>query len=533
MAETGKFTALYERLSKDDMVVGDSMSIQNQKSMLEKFALENGFSNIRHFSDDGTSGTVFNRPGLNALVEAVKVGMVSTVIFKDQSRLGRDVLEVGLLKRLFEDNGVRYIAASDGLDSAKGFDIMSIFRDVFNEYFVADTSKKIRAVKKAKAEQGRVFSARAPYGYLNAPENRQVWIIDDEAAEIVREVFQRYIAGEGNYQIAQSFNDRELDSPLTHSKKLSGKEPSEHRMYWTGFAISGILGNRAYIGELITYKYTTPSYKNHKQIIRPEEEWCVTKDHHPAIIDMESFEAAARLLGSRRTPNKLGEMGPLNGLLYCVDCGNRLHLARSTNGKSQYFVCKKYRQNSTKREGRNCTRHSVNRAQIEEMVLEDLRRVTAVARTDKEKFTLAVKKSSDKAAEKAIKTKQSALNKADKRIAELDRIIKKLFEDNVSGRLSDERFDKMLKDYEAEQATLIAETETLRAEVEEAKSKAISAERFIALTERYSEITELTAELARTFIEKIVVHEATYSGEVKRKKTSQKIEIHYTHIGEF
>jgi len=292
-----------------------------------------------------------------------------------------------------------------------------------------------------------------------------------------------------------------------------------------------MLKNRAYLGELVTYKYTTPSYKNHKVYTRPEEEWCVTKNHHDAIIDIESFETAQRLLGTRRKNNKLGECGPLTSLFYCYDCNAKLHLMRDSYKKNQYYVCKNYRQYAQTKYG-TCSRHSVNRAQIEELVLEDLKRVTQVARADRDKFIKVIKNATDRELEKALKTKQTALNKADKRIVELDRIISKIYEDNVAGRLSDERFDKMLKDYESEQASLITGSAALREEVETAKSRAINTERFIKLANQYMEITELTPELARTFIEKIVVHEATYSEEVKRKKLSQKIEIHYTHIGE-
>jgi len=319
--QNGKITALYERLSKDDLLSGESMSIQNQKAILEKYAAENGFTNIRHFSDDGTSGTVFNRPGLNAMVEEVKAGNVAVVIIKDQSRIGRDVLEVGLLKRTFEENNVRFIAANDGLDTAKGFDIMSIFRDVINEYYVADASIKIRAVKRQNALAGKVAS-KLPYGYFVSEGDNSVWRIDEEVADNIREIFNRIVGGEGPTAIARSFNTRGLNNPTTHHYKLKGMEsPMKDGNLWYEFSVAAIARNPIYTGTFISQRWTTASYKSKKHYQRPRDEWVVIENHHPAIVGQETFDLVQKLRTTKHRPPKHRMRGPLSGLMFCSDCG--------------------------------------------------------------------------------------------------------------------------------------------------------------------------------------------------------------------
>jgi DNA invertase Pin-like site-specific DNA recombinase len=528
-----KITALYERLSKDDELAGDSMSIANQKIMLEKYAADHGFTNIRHFSDDGTSGTVFNRPGLNAMIEEVKAGNVAVVIIKDQSRIGRDVLEVGLLKRTFEENHVRYIAAQDNLDSANGFDIMSIFRDVFNEWYVADISKKTRAVKRSQAERGKP-SCKPPYGYAVDPNDKSKWVVDETAAAIVREIFSRFVAGEGPFVIAGDLVRRGVKSPLTYYRQTNDIDVDDaelEKSKWFSFNVAYVLDNPSYTGDLVSQRYTTSSYKSHKQYERPKDEWIITNGHHPAIVDEETFALAKKLRANRRRPTKLGDTGALSGLLFCADCNSKLTISRQRD-KYQYYICSHYH-NSQKRFKEDCTRHVIPRLDVERIVLEKLKAVIEFAQTDKKKFAESVQRNVSRDSEKTNRQKISELTKADRRIAELDRIIKRIYEDNISGKLSDERFAKMLADYESEQKELVAKAAALRVEVNEIESRTANVQRFLKLVEQQGEITELTSELARLFIDRVLVHEAEIKEGTKRVRLGQRVQVFINCIGEF
>ncbi len=528
-ANDGKITALYERLSKDDILAGESMSIQNQKAILEEYAARNGFTNIKHYFDDGTSGTVFNRPGLNAMIEEVKAGNVAVVIIKDQSRIGRDVLEVGLLKRTFEENNVRYIAANDGLDSANGFDIMSVFRDVFNEYYVADTSKKIRAVKKAKALQGKATN-RPPYGYkTNEPGG--VWEFDEPAAAIVREMFRRFIAGDGAYIMAKDLHFRGIPTPKNHYQLSKGITPQK-TFLWTTTSVVEILENPTYVGKYVSQRKTTASYKHHKQFIRPEEEWIVTENHHIPLVSNETFDAVQRLRANRRRVTRTGLSTALSGLLFCKDCNSRLTyvLQHTCEG----YVCAKYRGSAgVHYAGHNCSRHYISIKDIEGIALAQIKATVEFAKSNTEEFARIVYQRTHRESARDMKNKTVELGKAERRIADLDRIIKRLYEDNISEKLSDDRFNKLLGDYESEQAELNSKVTILNKELDELSSRTANLQSFMNIVAECGEITELTAELARRFIEKIVVHEAKIAEGTRRKRESQEIEVYFTYIGQF
>lgn len=535
--QSQKITAGYERLSKDDLLAGESMSIQNQKTIIESYAARHGFTNIRHFVDDGVTGTVFRRPGLDAMLEEVKAGNIGTVIIKDQSRIGRDVVEVGLLKRTFEEYDVRFIAAEDNLDTANGFDIMSIFRDVFNEWFVADTSKKIRAVKRSNALAGKC-SCRPPYGYrAKDGKSNQEWEIDEYAASHVREIFQRFIAGDSTHIIAKDLDSRGIPTPMVYYRKLKGLPPLNEDTTWFNYTVVHMIENPAYIGNLISQKTTTPSYKNHKKIKRGKEDWVVIENHHAPIIDTEIFELVQQLRdGRRRKPSKrTGECSPLSGFLRCSDCGSKHSLVSQHEGRYQYYICS-YHRNSEKHYRAACSRHGIRRDEIEKIVLAKIEEVWKYALENKSEFAEKVRMQSSKESAKAIKSKTAELGRADRRIAELDRIIKRIYEDHIAEKLSSERFEKMLADYEAEQSGLVAGTASLRAEVEEIQSKTANAQNFIKLAERYTEIAEMTAELARIFIDRIVIHEAVMVDNPKRKghqTRTQEVHIFFNCIGDF
>lgn len=349
MHEKSKITALYCRLSREDFEEGESNSIVHQKEILNRYAKERGFANPRFFVDDGVSGTMFSRPGLNSMLEEIRAGNVGTVIIKDQSRIGRDVLEVGLLKRTFEEHNVRFIAANDNLDTANGFDVMSIFRDVFNEWFVADTSKKIRAVFKAKAEAGKHHNTIAPFGYQPSKDDPFVWDTDEPAAEIVREIFAMCLSGMGPTHIAKALRERKLDIPDVYRRKKNGlalPELKRPHHYWTSSVIADILDRREYTGTAVTNRATIKSYKDRTVIHKPLEEWTMFEDAHPAIIDKETFETVQSIRSGRKRMTRLGDMGALNGKLYCEDCGGKLHIKRRANGDKAayvYYICRNSR----------------------------------------------------------------------------------------------------------------------------------------------------------------------------------------------
>ena len=542
--EPSKITALYCRLSKEDFEAGESNSIVHQKEILTKYAKDHGFGNTRFFVDDGVSGTLFSRPGLDALLVEVRAGNVSTVIIKDQSRIGRDVLEVGLLKRTFDDYDVRFIAANDNLDTANGFDIMSIFRDVFNEWFVADTSKKIRTVFKVKALNGKHSNSVAPYGYMPSAADKFVWDIDEPAADVVRDIFKMCVEGMGPKYIAKELGRRGLKIPQIYKAERDGVSPKHipkrPDTMWHTSVVSGILANREYTGTAVLNRKTSKSYKDRRKFIKPEEEWIIHENAHPRIIDDETWQTVQRIRSSRRqVQRKTYEKGALEGIIYCIDCGERLYAKRNSLKNSDgtfrkycYYVCRKSRAYS---DLPTCTSHSILRENLEEVVLKDLQRVLKLARTNERKFAEKLNAASRKESERGVQKAKTELAKARTRIGSLDRIISKIYEDNVEGKISDERFTTMLAGYEAEQTDLKARSSELEILIGEATQQNTNIESFLRLVKSFTEVTELTAEVVHEFIEKVLVGEAVYTppkySHWGRGKT-QEVRIIYNYLGD-
>ena len=523
--DSSKISALYCRLSVDDRAEGDSNSIKNQKDILLRYAKEHGFGNTEFFVDDGTSGTVFNRPGLNAMLDAVRADKVAVVIIKDQSRIGRDVLEVGLMRRTFDEHNVRFIAANDNLDSANGYDIMSIFRDVFNEYYVADVSKKIRAVKRSNALQGKTLG-RLPFGYRDSGDKKS-WLIDTAEAELVKEIFEKFTCGMSITEITRDLSIRKIPRPSECKKGLPMSRP------WDTSTIMDILDNAAYIGIYQMLKQTTPSYKNHKRIYKPKEDWIVIENHHPAIVELEVFDTAQRIRSRRKRHQKCGDSSILSGLLFCSDCGSPLTYSQAgVNNSTPLFLCSLYRYTNVLKE-RNCTRHSIRVDEAESLALREIQATVQLAIENAENFAKQVHRNANAETEREIRQKTAELEKAERRIAELDRIISRIYEDNISGKLSDERFGKMLAGYEKEQKALVDSIKTLPDEIAEMKSKITNLQSFMKLVERYGAVDELTEEVARAFIEKIVVHEAIIKEGTKRLRLGQQVDVHLAYIGQF
>ncbi len=528
-AQSGKITALYCRLSVDDRAEGESNSIANQKDILTHYAQQHGFNNTVFYIDDGITGTVFRRPGLDAMLEEVRTGNVAVVIFKDQSRLGRDVLEVGLLKREFENHGVRYIAANDNLDSAKGFDILSIFRDVFNEFYVSDTSAKIRAVKKAKAEKG-IHASKPAYGYNIKEDDKSTMLIDEDAACHVREIFSRIVAGDGSTAIAKDFNARGIPSPRAYLLIKKGRELGGVETRWFATKVSEIMKNPIYIGTFIAHRVTTVSYKNHTIIERPESEWVVMENHHPAIVDRESFEIVQNVLARRKKPTKLGDYGALHGLLFCADCQSPLRLHQ---GKyHQHYICRNYANGASKYEKR-CSRHGIRRQDVEELVLTNIQKTVAYAKGNRAAFMEEVRKISGEEGEKQLKSKLKEITKSERRLLDLDKIIKRVYEDNVIGRIDDEMANQLIDGYRHEKTALTTSLALLKAEVESINEQKANTESFFALVERHSDLSVLTAKLAREFIKKVSVHEAIRDRRDHLNVVSQEVEIDFNHIGKY
>lgn len=533
-AQNEKSTILYERLSREDLLRGesDSNSIVNQKAILENYAKEHGFGNIRHISDDGVSGTRFTRPGLDILVEEVKAGRVATVIIKDQSRLGRDVVEVGLLKRIFEDNSVRLIAAEDGLDSANGFDIMSIFRDVFNEFYVADCSKKLRAAYQIKAKSGK-HHCKIPYGYKADKEDKYKWVINEEQAVVIRRIFELCLSGMGPQEISNLFTEQRIPKPSSfHNGYTTGVRSDP--CAWSSSTVSHILENPIYTGMLITNKETTVSYKNHTRIYRPDEERYFFPNHHEAIIDEITFAAAGKIRQGRRRRNYLGEFNsPLLGTATCAGCMTRMRYKReniNSKGRQMHetFVCR----NQHKTAVHPCTPHRIREDVLQELVLSELQELFAYVKEHRDDFILLIGQKNALETERELKAKTAELIRAEKRIAELDTLIKKTFESNALGKLSDERFSALLADYETEQKTLKSRMNILREEIEAARANSNDLELFLQRIDRCSEITELTTKIVNTFIDSVIIYEAVKAW--KHGPTlSQEVKIIWNCIGEW
>ena len=533
-----KITALYCRLSVDDKADGESNSITNQKNMLSKYAAEHGFKNTKFFVDDGVTGTSFNRPALNAMLDEINANRVSCVIIKDQSRIGRDVLEVGLLKRQFEEHGVRFIAAADNLDSANGFDIMSIFKDVFNEWFVADTSKKLRAVFAAKAKNGKHASSQSPYGYMGSKEDKFVWAIDEPAAEIVREIFKMYISGMGTVQIVNNLRARKIKIPLAHKAERDSVPCRRDLMYedynWGHKTIVGILSNLEYTGTAVIGKVTTKSYKDHTNILKPESEWVTHENAHQAIIDRETFDIAQRLLSGRQRKTKSGDKGILNGMMFCQDCGGRLHIKKQTYKRKDggtnvhnYYVCR-YSRGCT--DHPSCTAHTVQGKEIEQLAFERIKRIVAMVKKDEAWVVSELKLHFGNNSTKSIKMAQNEIAKSKGRIATLDRIISKTYEDYAEGKISEERFQTLLCGYESEQSELKSKVADLETLITDSESQTDGIEKFIKTARSHANLEVLTTEIAREFIEKIIVGDCNYIQGTHQKR--QEIRFIYNYVGE-
>ena len=528
-----KITALYCRLSQEDENKGDSDSIINQKSILTKYAKDNGFENIEVFVDDGYSGVSFNRPDFQRLLELMEQGRVSTLITKDLSRLGRNYIEVGnYTEILFPRWNVRYIAVNDNYDSLYSeSNEYAPLKNLFNEWFARDTSKKIRAAIKAKAERGERVGTVIPYGYKRDPEIKGHLLINPETAPVVKMIFSLCAEGKGPRVIANALRKKKIPKPTMYrfmTEGIYGTVTDTEDMYgWNDRTVAGILDNELYLGHTVNCRTTVVSYKDKRVIDRPESEQYRFEHTHEAIVDQTTWDIVRQVRQGKRRRNSMGEVNKYSGLLYCADCGSKLYFVRGRTMKPDAFnfICSRYRKHMGEKQ---CTPHSIREIALDEIILEEIRRVTSEARKHTAEFVRFISQKSSSENRKELNAKLSEQGKLTKRTEELNLLFKRLYEDNVLGKVTNEQFRMLSDGYNAEQKTTVERLEQLKTEIEQLKSTAINVERFVALARKYTDIRELTPEILRTFISKIVIHERPSR---KKNEGEQRIDIYFTHIG--
>ena len=519
-------TALYARLSQEDALDGESNSIANQKKILLKYAKDNGFSNPIFFIDDGVSGVTFDRPGWNEMIRLAEAGKVTTVIVKDMSRMGRDYLKVGYYtESFFAERDIRYIAINDGVDSDKGDNEFIPFRNLFNDFYARDTSKKIRAVMRAKGNAGEHLCTNPPYGYMKSPDNKKQWIVDEEAAAVVKRIFDLCVAGKGPMQIAKILTADKVLTVKAYYAKRDGKTMPDNLYRWDYKSISGILERPEYTGCTVNFKTYSKSHKLKKRLQNTPENYRIFPNTQSAVIEEKVFERVQGLRANKRRPTKTGRQGLFSGLLYCADCGEKLYFCttNSFSPKQEHYVCSNYKSNTG-----TCSAHFIIEETLTLFVRQRIFDVTAMFFDDIQGFQNMVYQQRFEEAEKAIKQKKKELEQAKKRIAELDRIFKRIYEDDISGTISHERFLKLSAEYEAEQKEL---TEFVKAEqtaVDTYEQDRTDFDSFAAIIRKYVGIRELTPTIVNEFVKKIVVHAPDKSSGHRR----QKIEIVWNFIGE-
>ena len=520
-------TALYARLSQEDALDGESNSIANQRKILLKYATDNGFPNPTFFIDDGVSGVTFDRPGWNEMIRLAEAGKVQTVIVKDMSRMGRDYLKVGYYtESFFAERDIRYIAINDGVDSDKGDNDFTPFRNLFNDFYARDTSKKIRAVMRAKGNAGEHLCTNPPYGYMKDPADKKKWIVDEEAAEIVKRIFDLCIAGKGPMQIAKLLTAEHILTVKAHYAQRAGKPLPEKPHHWDPKSVAGILERPEYTGCTVNFKTYSKSHKLKKRLHNVPENQRIFPNTQPAIIDEQVFVRVQELRENKRRPAKQAErQGLFSGLLYCADCGSKLHFATGKNMTPQQdcYRCSRYKSNTG-----DCTMHFIREETLKLFVLQRIFDVTALFFDDAMAFEEAAKKQHFQEAEKEAQKRKREIAQAEKRIAELDRIFKRIYEDDISGAISHERFLKLSADYEAEQKELTEQVKAWRQAVETFEQDQADFASFAAIVRKYVGIRELTPTIVNEFVKKIIVHAPDKSSGHRR----QKIELVWNFIGE-
>lgn len=529
-----KITALYERLSRDDELQGESNSITNQKHFLEDYARKNGFVNIRHFTDDGVSGTTFDREGFQSMIAEVEAGNVAVIIVKDMSRFGRDYLKVGFYTEvMFKEKGVRFIAINNGIDSSNQQDSdFTPFLNIMNEWYARDSSRKIQAIFKARMQEGKRVSPSVPYGYRRDPDDKQHLIIDPEPAAVVRRIFKLVLEGNGVNRIADILYADKILIPSAYAEKYYPENQHSKSFHdpirWTNQTIIHILEKREYMGHTVLGKTISESYKTKKRRKATEDELMIFENTHEAIIDEETWNNVQRLIETKRRPKKNGAPPcRLSGLLYCADCGSKL--SHRYNSRNKYDADNSYGCSSYRQYTRNCTMHYIRVSVVEKLILETIREVSAYALSNEKEFVKKVREASDVQQEATMKEYRRRLGKAKRRHEELDDLVKKLYESFATGKIPEKHFDRLLSGYDNEQTALEAEMQELQTGLDRYGADGVRADRFLELVKRYTDFSELTTPMLNEFIEKVVVHEADKS----TGDRVQKVDIYLNFIGAF
>ena len=520
---------LYERLSRDDNLEGESYSIGNQKKLLTKIAREKGYTNLVHFLDDGISGVTMDRPGFVDMIQQLEQGKATAVFVKDLSRLGRNYIEVGrLTEEFFPDHDIRLVAVSDNIDTAEGENELAPIRNLFNEWYARDISKKRRISNKIKGNAGEPMG-QPPYGYVKDPENPKRWIVDDEAAQIVRRIYRMTLDGFGTEQIAAQLEKEEILTPRAYWLKKGIKRPGKGKQQpatkWNSSTITKILSLQEYCGDILNFKTYSKSYKNKKRLENDRENWVIFKDVHEPIIERAVFEQVQQKRGKiRKRRTNEGERNMFSGLLVCADCGSNLHFHfNQGNPEIKYFNCSNYKGNR----GTCTSTHYVRVDFLEEVVLGEIRRLTKFASLYEDEFMKAVIGHSQQAEETDRKLKEKELKALLARDEELDGLSERIYEDNVSGKLSDDRFAKMSRRYEDEQKELAEKIKKLRSEIEKQSSRSMTTDMFITLVRKYTRARKLTPRMLNELVEQIEV----FNAEKVDGVWEQRLRIHYNCVG--
>ena len=521
---------LYERLSRDDNLEGESYSISNQKKLLTKVAKEKGYTNLVHFLDDGISGVTMDRPGFVEMIQQLEQGRAAAVFVKDLSRLGRNYIEVGrLTEEFFPEHDIRLVAVSDNIDTAEGENELAPIRNLFNEWYARDISKKRRISNKIKGNAGEPMG-QPPYGYIKDPSNPKRWIVDDEAAQVVRRIYSMTLEGYGTEQIAAQLEKEEILTPRAYWLKKGIKRPGKGKQQpatkWNSSTVTKILSLQEYCGDILNFKTYSKSYKNKKRLENDRENWVIFKDVHEPIIERSVFEQVQQKRGKiRKRRTNEGEHNMFSGLLVCADCGCNLHFHfNQGNPEIKYFNCSNYKGNR----GSCTSTHYVRVDFLEQVVLGEIRRLTKFASLYEDEFLKAVIGHSQQAAETDRKLKEKELKALLARDEELDGLFERIYEDNVSGKLSDDRFAKMSRRYEDEQKELAEKIKKLRSEIEKQSSQAMTTDMFISLVRKYTRAGKLTPRMLNELVEKIEV----YNAEKIDGVCEQRLRIHYNCVGE-
>ena len=528
-----KITALYERLSRDDELEGESNSIVNQKKILEEYASKNNLTNIIHFTDDGISETQFDRPGFMEMMNGVNTGNIGCIIVKDMSRLGRDYLKVGQCMEILRQKGVRLIAINDNVDSFYREDDFTPFRNIMNEWYARDTSRKIQSTFRSKGESGKHTASTPPYGYIKDEKDKDKWVVDEKAAEIVRRIFNLTMDGAGPYKIAKILEADKIDIPAYHQQKMGyGLHQSKNFEYpyrWCSSTIASILKKKEYLGHTVNFK-TRKHFKDKKSKYVSEDKWLIFENTHEAIIDQETFDNVQRIRGNvKRYPDGWGEYHPLTGLMYCADCGSKMYVHRTNNYKNiPYYVCSNYKKVPC---GTLCpSAHRIKAEVVLNLIQETLKDIKNYIDEDNEAFTRSIQNEMEEKEKVEIEKKRTRLIDSKGRLQELERLMCRIYEDMILNKIPNSRYEILNNQYETEQITLSKEIKDLEQTISRYEKETDRAKKFISLISRYENFDELTTTMINEFVEKIIVHERDRKGSQTSK---QKIEIYFNFIGNY